>query len=151
QELARGQHASGVRVEVIAILDRGDENQPFLGPLELAGVAVTRLSLPPRAYFAERRQVAALLAARRPDIVHTHGYRADVQAGAVARRLRIAAVTTVHGFTGGGLKNRFYEWLQLGALRRMLGVVAVSEALTARLVAAGIPQERLYLVPNAAP
>ena len=35
----------------------------------------------------------------RPQVVHTHGYRADVQAGAVARRLVIPASSTVHGFT----------------------------------------------------
>lgn len=151
QQLARGQHAGGSRVAVLAILDAGDDGAPFLGPLEAAGITVTRLELAPRAYLAERRQLAAFLGSRRPDVVHTHGYRADVQGGAVASRLRIPLVTTVHGFTGGGWKNRLYEWLQVAAFRRFAAVVAVSESLAARLRASGVAQERLRVVPNAAP
>ena len=70
-------------------------------------------------------------------------------AGGVARRLGLATVTTVHGFTGGGIRNRFYEWLQLRAFRRFGAVVAVARPLGARLAAAGVPRERLHVIPNA--
>src|SRR2546426_2354178 len=43
---------------------------------------------------------------RSPDVVHTHGYRPDVVDSGVARRLRIPVVTTVHGSTGGGWRDR---------------------------------------------
>src|SRR2546426_3337951 len=49
---------------------------------------------------------------------YTTLFRSVVDAG-VARRLGIPAVTTVHGFTGGDWKNRFYERLQRRAYRRV--------------------------------
>lgn len=151
QQLACGQHAQGMRVEVLAVLDADDDGATFFRPLEAAGVVVTPLRLAPRAYVAERRRLGTLLQSRRPDLVHTHGYRADVQGRAVAARLRIPTVTTVHGFTGGGWRNRLYERLQVAAFRRFDAVVVVSEPLVPQLVAAGVRQERLHLVRNAAP
>ncbi len=58
-------------------------------------------------------------------------------------------VTTVHGFTGGGLRNRSYEALQRLAFRRFNAVVAVSRPLAELLRASGIPANRVHVVPNA--
>jgi glycosyltransferase involved in cell wall biosynthesis len=69
--------------------------------------------------------------------------------GVVARRLGICTISTAHGFTGGDLKNRFYEWLQLRSLRRFDAVVAVSRALVHRLAEGGVARERIVLLPNA--
>jgi glycosyltransferase involved in cell wall biosynthesis len=91
------------------------------------------------------------LASIRPDVIHTHGYRADIQGGGVARALRIPTVTTVHGFTGGGWKNRAYELLQRKAFRRFDAVVAVSRPLGRALAAGGVAASRIHVIPNAAP
>jgi glycosyltransferase involved in cell wall biosynthesis len=85
----------------------------------------------------------------RPDVVHTHGYRPDVLASGVARGLGLATATTVHGFTGGDLKNRMYEWLQRRSFRRFGAVVAVSKPLVEQLARGGVPRDRIHLVPNA--
>jgi len=151
QSLAAGQAAAGHDVHVAAVLDLGDAADLFFDPLEQAKVAIAPLRLAPRAYGEERRRLAALLHELAPSAVHTHGYRADVQGGAVARRLGLPAVATAHGFTGGGWKNRLYEALQVRAYRRADGVVAVSRPLAARLVRAGVVPERVHVVPNAAP
>ena len=134
---------------VAAILDLEPVPHPFESALAGAGVEVVALRLPPRAYGRERRLLSDVLRSDRPEAVHTHGYRADVQAGAVARHLGIPTVATVHGFTGGDWKNRLYECLQLRALRRSNAVVAVSRPLTLRLRAAGISADRLHLLQNA--
>src|SRR5437879_3131737 len=102
-----------------------------------------------RAYWRERRAVAALCRRIRPDVIHTHGVRPDVVDASVARKLGIPAVTTVHGFTGGGWKNRCYEWLQRRAFRRFGAVVAVSRPLVEGLARAGVPRARIHEVPNA--
>src|SRR5437879_12795654 len=96
-----------------------------------------------RAYWRERRAVAALCRRIRPDVIHTHGYRPDVVDASVARRLGIPVVTTVHGFTGGGWKNRCYEWLQRRAFRRCDAVVAVCRTLVVGLARGGVPRGRL--------
>jgi len=149
--LAIGHHRAGHDVHVAAVLDRGAVDHPFLIPLREAGVAVSPILLGPRAYLRERREVAAICRTRRPAVVHTHGYRADVLDAGVARSLGIPVVTTVHGFTGGDAKNRVYEHLQRRAYRRFDAVVAVSRPLGEALGRGGVGRERLHVVPNAWP
>jgi glycosyltransferase involved in cell wall biosynthesis len=147
--LASGQHHRGHRVLVACVADSPTADLPLADALDAAGVATRRLVVPPRRYFSEWRQWRQVLKQWQPDVVHTHGYRPDVVAGAAARGLGLAAVTTVHGFTGGGRKNRTYEWLQRRAFRRFDAVIAVSGPLVGHLAEQGILRDRLHLVRNA--
>jgi glycosyltransferase involved in cell wall biosynthesis len=147
--LAGGQAARGRPVTAVLVLDPGAEDHPLIAALAAAGAAVEPVVVPPRAYRTEWRALAAVFRRAAPAVIHTHGYRADVIAGAVARRAGVPTVATVHGFTGGGRKNRFYEWLQVRAFRRMDAVVAVSRPLVDRLAAAGVPRDRIACIPNA--
>jgi glycosyltransferase involved in cell wall biosynthesis len=83
-----------------------------------------------------------------PRVVHTHGYRADVIGGAVARAHRVPTVSTVHGFTGGRWRNRLYERVQYFALRRADAVIAVSAPLVQRLADNGVPRHKIHRIPN---
>jgi glycosyltransferase involved in cell wall biosynthesis len=145
--LASGQSRNGHAVAVTAILSDGSR-PPFLDALERDGVQVFRVAVATRSYLRERAEVAALCRRLGSDILHTHGYRADVVNGGLGRSLGIAAVTTVHGFTGGGAKNRFYESVQRRALRRFNAVVAVSRPLGDGLARSGVPPDRLHVIPN---
>ena len=149
QALAQGLHGAGHDVHVAAVLDSPAERHPFLTPLAACGIAIHPLELPLRAYWRERQAVAALCRRVRPDVVHTHGYRPDVVDASVARHLGIPVVTTVHGFTGNGWKNRCYEWLQRRAFPRFDAVVAVSRALVECLARVGVPRARIHELPNA--
>ncbi len=149
--LAPAQRRAGQDARVVAVLDQGAGNTPFLAALERNAVPLVPLVLPPRAYRLERSRLADALRPLGRAVVHTHGYRGDIQGGAVARRLGMPTVTTVHGFTGGGWKNRLYERLQRRAFRRCAAVVAVSRPLAAELAAAGVAPDRIHLIPNAAP
>ncbi|HEY3280083.1 MAG TPA: glycosyltransferase family 4 protein [Gemmatimonadales bacterium] len=149
QTLGLGQRGLGHDVHVLAVVDAPSAGQAFLAPLADAGVRTRTLALPGRAYQRERAAIADLCRDVRPDVVHTHGYRPDVVDAGVARRLGIPIVTTVHGFTGGGWRNRFYEWLQCRAFRGFDAVVAVSRPLARRLERAGVPRPKIHEVPNA--
>jgi glycosyltransferase involved in cell wall biosynthesis len=157
QTLARGLASAGHDVHVAAVVaGRGagagaGADHGFLASLAEAGVGTHCIPAGGRAYVRERRAVAELCRRLRPDAVHTHGYRPDVVDAPAARRLGIPVVTTVHGFTGGGWKNRLYEQLQCRAFRRFDAVVAVSQPLVERLVRAGVPAERIHGVSNAWP
>jgi L-malate glycosyltransferase len=144
--LADGQ---GARAHVAAVVQpRRAGTHPFVAKLEKFGVPVTPIVVGARSYLQEYHAVARLIRRLRPDVVHTHGYRPDVVAAAAARHHNTPTVSTVHGFTGGGVRNWVYERVQLLALRKVNAVVAVSEPLARRLVAAGIHRERVHCIRN---
>jgi glycosyltransferase involved in cell wall biosynthesis len=150
ETLAAGQASSGDSVCVAAVLSDGDgSSHPFVEAVERRGVEVVTLQIGVREYRKERREVAALLRRRGAHILHTHGYRPDVVDAPVARALGVGTVTTVHGYTGGGWKNRLYERLQKRSHRRFGAVIAVSAKLRGELIRAGVSAERAHALPNA--
>ena len=149
QLLAQGQSQAGADVHVALVLEPGDEQHPLIASLSAAGVTTHALVLAGRAYRRERAAIAALCRRVRPDVVHTHGYRADVVDGPAARRTGVPVVTTVHGFCGGDWKNRLFEGLQRRAFRRADAVVVVSRPLQDQLIKSQVPGARIHVVQNA--
>lgn len=147
--LAGGMAGRGHGVHVMAVLDPDVGDHEFVSAVSERDVTVHPIEVPHRAYHREYRSLRERLARIRPDVVHTHGYRADVLASAAARSVGRPVVSTVHGFTGGGWKNRFYEWLQLRSLRRHDIVVAVSEPIRRELLRSGLSDRRVRLLRNA--
>ena len=150
EALAVGQAEAGHAVHVVAVVERPEDAERFLAPLAEHGVHTHPIVLPGRAYHRERAAISALCRDVAPAVMHTHGYRADVLASGLARRQKIATVTTVHGFTGGSMRNRLYEALQVRAFRRFDAVVAVSQPLAHHLQHRGVPRKLLRVVVNAA-
>jgi glycosyltransferase involved in cell wall biosynthesis len=135
-------------VHALAFVDAGTEHA-FVDELREAGIPLTAVALPPRAYRAERARMLEVARRIGAAVVHTHGTRVDVVDLPAARTAGLATVATLHGFTGNDLKYRFYEWLQCRVMRRADCVVAVSRPIVARLGAAGVRADRIRLVPNA--
>jgi glycosyltransferase involved in cell wall biosynthesis len=148
QLLATCQYTAGHEVMVAAVLDRDEGGDAFCLPIEAAGIETFRWSTPPRRYDLDHARVAALCRRRSPTVVHTHGYRADVVAAHAARGAGIPVVSTAHGFTGGGLKNRLFQTLQCRSLRRASAVIAVSGPLARELARRGVPRDRIRVIPN---
>lgn len=144
--LAAG-NLAGVHVAAV-VTPMEAENHPFVSRLESLGIAVTRVVVRGRSYMSEYRSLSKLVERLQPEVIHTHGYRADILAGAVAHTHGIPTVSTVHGFTGGGARNRFYERIQCLALRRADAVVAVSRPLVERLINSGVPNARIHCIQN---
>lgn len=147
--LATGHARHGHRVRVAAVIGAPGVPHPWLDQLAGDGVDVVPLHLPGRRYLRERAAVAALCRELQPHVVHSHGYRPDVVGAAGARLAGVPVVSTVHGFTGGGWKNRLYERMQCRALRKFDAVVSVSSPLAERLAEAGVSRDRLHVIPNA--
>jgi glycosyltransferase involved in cell wall biosynthesis len=143
--LATGLARRGHRVTVSATVPPTGEPHPFIDRLGAGGVGV---SLPPEPRLAERREIIALAKKTGAGIVHSHGYRSDVLVRSARSEIRRPIVSTVHGFTGAGVKGRFYEWLQLRALRGFDRVIAVSRPLGVLLGEYGIGPGSLRVIPN---
>ncbi len=80
-----------------------------------------------------------------------HDYRADYFVLQLSKRLRLPAVSISRGWTQNTLKVKFYEWLDRRFLRKMDGVVAVSERKYRELADGGIASDRLIHIPNSIP
>lgn len=145
--LASQQRSLGAHVRVVAVVPSDRAAVGFLTGLDQSSVQTHRVVVGGRDYRRERKAIAAICEANRPDIVHSHDYRTDIVDALYLRR-SVPIVTTVHGFTGGDLRNRFYQWLQSRAYRRFDAVVAVSDPL-ARQLDARFGSRRLHLLPNA--
>lgn len=136
-------------VSVVAFQERGVPRPRLLAALHEAGIPARALVFPGRSYAAQRRALVAALRECGADVAHSHGYHADMLLATTRRAHRCARVTTLHGFTGGGWRNRFYEALQLRALRRFDAVVAVSAPIADRARRSGVPADRVHLIRNA--
>lgn len=147
-DLASGQRSRGHSVHVAAVVGAGEAEHPFVRSAAETGAEVHVLEVPARRYDREVEAVSRLVGRTGPDVVHTHGYRADVVSSRGARAHGVATVSTVHGFTRNGQKNRTYEWLQKRSYRRFDAVVAVSRPQVGELVAAGAPAARVHCIPN---
>jgi glycosyltransferase involved in cell wall biosynthesis len=147
--LTTGLKAAGHEARVAAILDPGVTEHPLVRALEQAEVPVHPIHVAGRAYRMERKAIEEIARIHGIEVMHTHGYHPDVVDGGVARRLQVPVVSTQHGFTGGGWRNRLYEWIQVRAYRRFDAVIAVSAPIVHRVTRGGVPQARVHLVPNA--
>jgi glycosyltransferase involved in cell wall biosynthesis len=137
----------GHSVHVLAVVTPPEGPHAFLDTLRHSGVTLHEIRIPAKARLRERRVVRATLRSIGPDIVHTHGPRADVLDGTVARSMGIPTVTTIHGSSKLGGRMRLFEWLQFQLLRRFDAVIAVSARIQQDL-SRRIAAPRLHLIPN---
>jgi glycosyltransferase involved in cell wall biosynthesis len=84
-----------------------------------------------------------------PDLLQTHGYKADLVGWRLRRRLRVPWVGWSHGRTDEGPLTRLYHRLGDLVLRRADRVVAVSAARRAALVRLGCSPAKVTTIHNA--
>ena len=82
------------------------------------------------------------------DVVHAHGYKADVYAYLALRKAGIPLISTCHLWVDSNLKVRMYGALDRWVLKRFAGVAAVSDALYAQVVEAGVAAAKVRMIPN---
>jgi glycosyltransferase involved in cell wall biosynthesis len=133
----------------IVVFQRGrSETTEFRKECERRGVPVAVV------WEHHRYDISAVLRALRvawslrPDLVQSHGYKADFVALAVRSRLGVPWVAFSHGRTDEGPKMRLYQMLDAVTIRRADRIVAVSEARRVALQARGCASERLVTIHN---
>lgn len=139
--------ALGVKVRVIAIAEMrsGGLGDTALARLRESCCPFDVIQTHRRVPLDVARKLANLIRTDRPDIVHSHGYKADI--ASVMSRAKVARVATVHGWCSRSAKERFYEWIGIQALKRMDAVIALCEDYRQRLVRRGVRNECIHVVP----
>lgn len=88
----------------------------------------------------------------RPRLMHVHGYKATVLAGAVALGRRIPLIATYHSMAANAAsQSRSLAWylaLETQFVRRARTVAAVSSPIADELQSRGVSAERIRVIPN---
>jgi len=98
-----------------------------------------------RAAIAHIRELAASTGA---DVVHAHGFKADIYVYLALRGLGVPLVSTCHTWYDTDLTVSLYGRLDRFVLRKYARVVAVSEEVKRRLLNAGVRAEKIRMVRN---
>lgn len=95
-------------------------------------------------------QLKALIADRQIDVLHAHDYKTNLLALLLSRACGIAALSTVHGWTGHSARERYcYYPTDKRVLARFPRLIAVSTDIARELVTHGAPPARVTTVLNA--
>lgn len=90
-----------------------------------------------------------LLRRHRFDLVHTHGYRADIIGIILSKVIGLPVISTCHGFISNDVNLKLYNKLDRFLLRYADRIVAVSEGIKKDLIRNGIKEWRIALIQNA--
>lgn len=92
--------------------------------------------------------IRKLVAQTQADVVHAHGYKADVYVYFALRRTATPFISTCHNWLKDGLLVSVYGAVDRFVLRKYAAVVAVSAEVKERLHNAGVGEENVYLIQN---
>ncbi len=151
--LAREQQRRGHLVSVGSMRDPGTPETPFERLATGYGLNVIPLRIAPRptpAVIGALRRCAREVQAQ---VLHSHGYKADILLGLVPRRARPPTVTTLHGWTSSGGLSMLgvYERLDRWAIRRLEATVVVARSMLALPALRSVAPGRRHLIENGIP
>ena len=93
-------------------------------------------------------RIRELVANTGADVVHSHGYKADVYVYFALRGTNTPFVSTCHNWIKSGALVSLYGIIDRFVLRSYAGVIAVSDEVKARLLKAGVRPEKIHLIRN---
>ena len=146
-----------IDLHVIALVRPWEKPPLLLVEVKRLGIAYTTLPTRVRPGIDPLRILRVIWALyrifrqQRFDLLHSHGYFADVCALPIARLRRIPALSTCHGFVNTNWKLRLNNRMDLWALKLCKRLLAVSDGIRNGLEEQGINKERIQVITNAVP
>lgn len=133
---------------VFMCLMEGGKAQPFVDAARAAGHIAVCLEHNFPHLLASIREVATHLSECAASILLTHNYKPNLIGYFAARRAGIPAVAVSRGWTWATWRVRLYEAIDRRMLRLMPQVVCVSRGQADKVIAAGVPADRVQVIPN---
>ena len=152
--LARETQRMGHNVVVGSIQDPGTGETPFEAFATSCGIEVLPIRIAPRPTPGVIRSLLRSIRSVRPDVLHSHGYKADILLGMLPRSVRGPMVTTLHGWT---VTRPFftalwlYERLDRLSLRGIDRVVVVARHMSRLPAVRALGSARLRVIENGIP
>lgn len=142
------------RIELFMVSLKVIDQNPMAAELEAAGVRVTVLGARSLRDLGAFRRLVRLIRDEKIDVIHAHLTYSEIWGRLAGALTGIPVVSTAHveGFTNPSdprPRDRVIEAIA-GTVRKRLGgpVIAVSEALRARLIAQDLPPQRVLTIHN---
>jgi glycosyltransferase involved in cell wall biosynthesis len=150
--LAREMQRLGHEVVVGSMHDPGTPTTAFEKFVAGAGIRVEEIRISPRPTPAVIRQLLAIRRRLGADLIHSHGYKADILLGLVPRRFRGPMLTTAHGWTDPPALSSLwlYQMLDRLSLRTLDRVVVVAPHMRALAAVRGLGR-RCAVIENGIP
>jgi len=148
--LSAGLVASGCQVTIGTLETESQGSRQLSAAARAHGFSVKPIPCRSKIDFAAVRQLRKFVEENGIEVVHTHGYKADLYAYA-ARRGRATLVATIHSREPFHRAVRLYTKLDGWVLRRFDRLVTVTPQLRDRLLAEGLSGERVNYIPNGVP
>jgi glycosyltransferase involved in cell wall biosynthesis len=112
------------------------------------GLSVRMVHCQGRADWRAVRQIEECIQEDGIQLLHTHGYKADLYGYVAARRTGKPIVATCHNWLGGTAALGIYNHLDRMALKRFHGLAVVSDSVAQRLLASGVPARKIRTIAN---
>ncbi|WKZ32639.1 MAG: glycosyltransferase [Thermodesulfobacteriota bacterium] len=141
-------------VKSVSVFTSGAVND-YVSFLRKSGItaielAENRANLPKLfTYIPAALELRRIIRERNVDLLHAHGYKADILGLLASRMSGIKIVTTLHGYIENTRSAAVYNRLSLEAAKRMDALIAVSRAMRDRLLEKGVPDSKISVIHNA--
>lgn len=145
--LSRGLSCIGVRTIIGVFEDARDPHTEIAGAAERLGLKVEKIPCCGRLDLRALTIIRKLTSTCSVDVIHSHGYKADIYARLSAGR-RQALVATSHNWPSRRFNMRFYAALDRFALRGFDRVAVVSDVVGRKLEQSGINKDAIVSIPN---
>jgi glycosyltransferase involved in cell wall biosynthesis len=146
--LCVSQKSAGVDTTLLVFYNAHQPNLELYEEAKRRGLNPSMVRCEGRIDWKALREIRSQIRERAIDVVHAHGYKADLYAYIAARRERKPVVATCHNWREVGSALRVYNRLDRMALKRFDAIAAVSDAVAGKLRLAGVPAGRIRTVPN---
>lgn len=146
--LCASQQKAGCQNSLMIFYNVHAPNVEFYERARRRGLSVRMVHCQGRADWRAVRQIEECIQEDGIQLLHTHGYKADLYGYVAARRSGKPIVATCHNWLGGTAALGIYNRLDRMALKRFHGLAAVSDSVAQRLLASGVPARKIRTIAN---
>jgi glycosyltransferase involved in cell wall biosynthesis len=146
--LCASQQKAGCQNSLMIFYNVHAPNVEFYERARRRGLIVRMAHCQGRADWRAVRQIEECIQEDGIQLLHTHGYKADLYGYVAARRSGKPIVATCHNWVGGTAALGIYNHLDRMALKRFHGLAAVSDSVAQRLLASGVSAKKIRTIAN---
>ncbi len=133
---------------LVSFLEGGNPNETLM---QAEKTGIKNLGIPMAWRFDAKAlwKLIQILKQEKVNLLCVHGYKSAVMGWWAGKRLAIPVIAFSRGYTAENKKVAFYEWLERRVIKRVDGIIFVSEGQKKRLEVFGIVGKRNWVVHNA--